>query len=233
MIDVLEHEKLVYRVANRYRSMGERIGSVDDLVQIGWLGLLKAARDFRPDYGFAFSSYAYQKIDGEIRRYLRQASAGLHFSKTVYAMYTRIQVEGWHSVSNAYIAEQTGQSEAMIDAARNLYATPYTLSTVLPDSEYSIEDQLGRTQDFTWVEVVDAFSRTLSPPLQQTLQLHLNGNNQNEIAQMLGVSQVTISRRLKKIRAALQSFLGIEAQNTRPQRMGSRWETKKKVGLLG
>lgn len=66
---VLQHMGLVYRLANRYAGLAR--DSLDDLVQEGCLGLIRAVERFRPEYGLQFSTYAYPVISGSIKNYLR------------------------------------------------------------------------------------------------------------------------------------------------------------------
>ena len=66
---VLQHMGLVYRLANRYAGLAR--DSLDDLVQEGCLGLIRAVERFRPEFGLQFSTYAYPVISGSIKNYLR------------------------------------------------------------------------------------------------------------------------------------------------------------------
>ena len=66
---VLQHLGLVYRLANQHAPLAS--DSVQDLIQEGCLGLIRAVERFRPDYGVQFSTYAYPVISGAIKNYLR------------------------------------------------------------------------------------------------------------------------------------------------------------------
>ena len=58
---VISHMGLVYKIANKFRKLGE----IEDLIQIGCIGLIKAARTFDYTKGFQFSTYAYKVIQSE------------------------------------------------------------------------------------------------------------------------------------------------------------------------
>ena len=67
--DLVEaHRGLAARIANDYRGRGVEL---DDLVQIAMLGILKAVERFDPDRGIPFSSFASRTVNGEIKRYFR------------------------------------------------------------------------------------------------------------------------------------------------------------------
>ena len=67
MDDILEYDKMVYSIASKYRNNFE----LDDLVQVGRMGLAKAYRNFNNDFDNKFSTYAYKCILGEILNYIR------------------------------------------------------------------------------------------------------------------------------------------------------------------
>ncbi len=66
---VMQNLGLVYRLANQYAALA--VDSLEDLVQEGCLGLIRAVERFRPEYGVRFSTYAYPVISGSIRNHLR------------------------------------------------------------------------------------------------------------------------------------------------------------------
>src|SRR5689334_17453767 len=72
------HLPLVQSVARRYASSGE---SLDDLVQIGAIGLVKAGKRFDPARGVTFAAFAAPVIEGEIRRHLRDRSAPMRIPR--------------------------------------------------------------------------------------------------------------------------------------------------------
>jgi len=73
---VLENQNLVHYVCHKY--FGKYHGSLDyeDIASIGTIGLIKASKRFKPDYGNKFSTYAVPAIYGEIKRYERDVNEG-------------------------------------------------------------------------------------------------------------------------------------------------------------
>src|SRR5438309_5008833 len=75
---VESHLPLVHSLARRYAGQGE---SLDDLVQVGAVGLVKAGNRFDKSRGVAFATFAGPVIEGEIRRYLRDRSAPMRIPR--------------------------------------------------------------------------------------------------------------------------------------------------------
>ena len=66
---VTDNTRMAYSVAKRYESCGIEF---DDLVSLGYLGLVKAAQKFNPSYGFVFSTFAYKAMNNEILQQIRR-----------------------------------------------------------------------------------------------------------------------------------------------------------------
>jgi len=191
----------------------------DDLVQIGTLGLIKAARSFDPERGFAFSTYAVPIIMGEIKRNLRDdglikvGRAQKKLGLDLLGAKTRIMNEEGRDPTVSELAESLGVSiedAAMaldaISPVTSLYEPSdedgnMTLESRLPDTDNDIE----RTRDRVALEqsVVK-----LSELRQNIVKLRFYKNlTQQECAEILGLSQVKISREEKKILEFLRKEL--------------------------
>jgi RNA polymerase sigma-B factor len=77
------HLPLVRAVARRYAGLGEEL---DDLVQVGAVGLVKAAERFDPSRGVAFATFAAPAIEGEVRRHLRKRTRSLRIPQELHQM---------------------------------------------------------------------------------------------------------------------------------------------------
>ena len=73
---VMSHMNLVRFLANKFKNRGEPL---DDLIQVGYLGLLKAIDRFDPDRGLEFTTYATPTILGEIKRHFRDKGWSVRF----------------------------------------------------------------------------------------------------------------------------------------------------------
>ena len=65
---VVDNEKLVYSIINKFRGYFD----MDDLYQVGMIGLINASKNFNKNEGVKFSTYAYTYVFGEVNKYIRE-----------------------------------------------------------------------------------------------------------------------------------------------------------------
>ncbi len=206
---------LVTGLAYRFRGRGT---DIEDLVQIGSIGMLKAIRSFDLSRGTAFSTYAVPLIVGEIRKYLRddgpvkvsrtqkRAGAMLLHEREVY-----IREHGREPRIDE-LAEACGISSAEAAAALESTAPVHSLSEIIAGDDMALEsvipspdDSLGRTVEY--IALSEAI-KTLDPLWRQIIVLrYFKEYSQQQTADALGLSQVKISREEKKIFAKLRGDL--------------------------
>jgi len=209
-------------LARRYRSRGE---DLDDLIQVARLGLVQAASRFSPESG-EFLSFAVPTITGEIKRHFRdhcwtvrppRRIQELHSEVT--AAWSQLAQERAHTPTTAEIADWLGMDreevlEAMANSTFNsasLDATDGTsnaakdrLGTADPGFD-GVEDSLERAQLMQEVQTACA---ELSAEDRRILQMRFGENcTQSVIAAELGISQMSVSRRLTKITKILRQEL--------------------------
>jgi DNA-directed RNA polymerase specialized sigma subunit len=201
------------------------LAEVEDLVQVGWIGLLKAARDFRPELGFAFSTYATAKISGEILRFVRDLSIGPKPPRSLLHLHAQIRARSLNDKDVAQIAKELSVPETAVRETQTMFSVPMGWSD--REGDWSLEEMVGSADDYGDFEVIWDFSRTLPAKLQRVFSLWLNGKNQYEIAEIVGSSQKQISVYYQKIRASLAEFLELDASQYRRKRSGSKWEKRK------
>ena len=209
-------------LARRYRSRGE---DLDDLIQVARLGLVQAATRFSPENG-EFLSFAVPTITGEIKRHFRdhcwtvrppRRIQELHSEVT--AAWSQLAQERAHTPTPAEIADWLGMDreevlEAMANSSFNsasLDATDGTSSAAkdrlgTPDLGFDgVDDALERAQLMTEVRSACA---NLSEEDRRILQMRFGQNcTQSVIAAELGISQMSVSRRLTKITKILRQEL--------------------------
>ena len=207
-----ENTPLVWSVARRFFGRG---CEAEDLFQLGCIGLLKALRDFDLSLGVELSTYAVPRIAGEIRRFLRD-DGPVKVSRTLReraALLRQVQ---------AKLEAQTGQSPRLSDLCRETGLTPEeamealnapreadSLDAALPGQERTLGEVLpDRTGDATeGLALREALCR-LEPQLRQVLLLrYLRDLTQQKTGQVMGLSQVQVSRLEKKARTALKAAL--------------------------
>ena len=205
--------RLVLSVVQRFAQRGENL---DDLFQVGCIGLIKAIDNFDPAQPVRFSTYGVPMIIGEIRRFLRDNNA-LRVSRslrdTAYrAMQSREELEKQlgREPTVDEIAQKTGLSRREVSAALESVVEPISLEEPVytdgGDAMYVIDQVRDPDSEESWISELQ-FRDTvaaLSPREKRIMELrYLRGKTQMEVAQEIGISQAQVSR-LEK--GALQQF---------------------------
>ena len=210
--------RLVLSVIKRFSGSHENL---DDLFQIGCIGLIKSIDNFNPDLQVKFSTYAVPMIIGEIRRFLRdnnsiRVSRSLKDTayKAIYAKDTLTR-KNLKEPTVEEIAAEVGISKEDIvyalDAMQNpmsLYEPVYTDGG---DTLY-VMDQISdkKNKEEMWVEhlsLSEAMKR-LNDRERHIISLRFfEGKTQTEVANMIGISQAQVSRLEKNALKAMRGYL--------------------------
>jgi len=198
---------LVHSVAKRFIGRG---AEYEDLVQIGSLGLVKAARNFDESTGYKFSTYAVPMIMGEIKRYLRDDGA-VKISRSIkenagklgYAK-ERLKKNLGRSPTISELAKETGISKEDVVSALEAMQPVGSIYETAPDGESYVLDRLAVSEDEEEETVNRIFLKELIDSLDSCSQKvillrYFKEKTQQQIAEELGVSQVQVSRIEKKI----------------------------------
>ncbi len=194
---------LVHACCKRFTGRGIEY---DDLFQSGCMGLVKAARDFDESRGFAFSTYAVPVILGEIKRVFRdtgsiKVSRSLkELSLKVTAISERYEKENGEALTATKAAEILGVSQEEIcealNAARPVMSLTYDEEG--ESKEYDLSED-GDTDIFNKIYVSEILSHLNAVDRQIIILRHFVGLTQSEVAEKLGMTQVQISRKERKI----------------------------------
>ena len=205
--------RLVLSVVQRFAQRGENL---DDLFQVGCIGLIKAIDNFDPAQPVRFSTYGVPMIIGEIRRFLRDNNA-LRVSRTLRdtayrAMQARETLEKQlgREPTMDEIAAAAGLARREVTAALESVVEPLSLDEPVytdgGDAMYVIDQERDPDSEESWISGLQ-FRDTvaaLSPREKRIMELrYLRGKTQMEVAQEIGISQAQVSR-LEK--GALQQF---------------------------
>jgi RNA polymerase sigma-B factor len=202
---------LVRSLACRYAHGPE---PMDDLVQVGSIGLLKAIDRFDPDRGTAFSSFAVPTILGEIRRHFRDRTWNVRVPRSlqelavrIRATETELEVGLGRSPTAAELAAKLGTDVEQLLSAREVAAGQYAVSldqTIGADDAdgQSVSDRL-RTTEAGFDAVDDAFAHSelmehLDARTREILSLRFEQElTQAEIGERVGLSQMHVSRLIR------------------------------------
>jgi RNA polymerase sigma-B factor len=206
---IQRYRGLVRACVNRYRRSPE---PTEDLMQVGYLGLVKAINNFDPSFGRNLAAYAQPCISGELKRYFRDKRWQVHVERPVQERLLEVrratrevaQQEG-HQPSHADLAESVGCSEAEVREAlqADLMMQPASLDAPLaeaPDAP-TLGDALGQDdpamEHMLAMESVQAHWAELPRREQRILMMRFYGDmTQAEIGRSLGISQMHVSRLL-------------------------------------
>ena len=210
--------RLVLSVIKRFSQSNE---NVDDLFQIGCIGLIKAIDNFDSSLDVRFSTYAVPMIIGEIRRFLRDNNAirvSRSLKDTAYkAIYARENLTRMHAKEPTIteIAAEIGIPKEDIayalDAIQNpmsLYEPVYTEGG---DTLY-VMDQISdkKSREENWVENIslsEAMKRLNGRENEIITLRFFEGKTQMEVAEYIGISQAQVSRLEKNALAVMKKYL--------------------------
>lgn len=216
--DVRARDELVQRYMPLARKLARRYGGrepFDDLLQVASLALLKAIDRFDPDRGTAFSSLAVPTILGELKRYFRDVGWFAHVPRGVQELALTVQ-EGQRRLTTASGRSPTVQELAeylelpVDDVLEGLYAAEAhhasSIDAPLDDESApgsTLADTFGAEDErFEHVEAVLTVAdgmRGLSKLDRQVLALYfLEELSQAQIGELIGVSQMQVSRILRR-----------------------------------
>ena len=196
--------RLVLSIIQRFSGRSE---SLDDLFQVGCIGLIKAVDNFNTSLDVKFSTYAVPMIIGEVKRYLRDNTA-FRVSRSLRDLAYRalgardtFEREKGEEPGVAEIAALLGEDKKDVERAMEALAAPVSLyDSVYGDGEDSVYviDQIesGETEE-DWVESIalrDALAKLSERERGIILSRFWRGKTQMEIAEEIGISQAQVSR---------------------------------------
>ncbi len=215
---ITAHVGLVEQLAKRFANRSEPL---DDLVQAGSIGLIKAVEGFDPDLGFEFAAYATKTIVGELKRHFRDKGWSVRAPRRVQELYLSLgqTVEELsqrlgRSPTVKELAAETGVGEdAVLEALEAGHAYRSTsLDSPGPEGE-TLGNRLG-TNDLEFDNAEDRavlLPHLAALPARERLILKLrfvDDLTQSEIAARVGLSQMHVSRLLARSLAMLHEAYG-------------------------
>lgn len=215
---VMANMRLVLSIVQRFSAKKE---SVDDIFQVGCIGLIKAMENFNTDLNLRFSTYAVPMIIGEIRRFLRDSSpvrVSRSLRDTAYrAITTRQELE---SATNCEATMEEVAIALNIPLSDLVYAMDAISDPVsLYDPVYHdgnetvmIMDQVSdlKNYDEKWitnVSISEAINKLSEREREILLLRFYEGKTQVEVSEEIGISQAQVSRLEKNAKSALKKSL--------------------------
>ena len=202
---IKENSNLVYSICSKYRNYAD----IEDLYQEGIIGLIKAHKNFNPEYNVKFSTYAFTFIVGEVNKYIRENKT-LKISRDLVKLGKKIreyidkhiEVRGYEpstlDIANmleipepkVIIALESLSSVKSLDMEINNDGRALTLMDMTASTEKISNEQL--------LDLKEAFNYLSDDEKYLLVNRYYKDFTQSEIAKELGVNQVYVSRLEKK-----------------------------------
>lgn len=197
--------RLVLSIVQRFSTRGE---NMDDLFQVGCIGLIKATENFNTELGVRFSTYAVPMILGELRRYMRDNNA-IRVSRSIrdtayraFAVRTALTEKNNAEPSVDEIAKEMGISCEEVTYALDAVQDPISLSQpvyqdggdVLYVLDGIADDKNSDDIWFTSLALKDAVDKLDEKEKRIVMLRYFQGKTQMEVASEIGISQAQVSR---------------------------------------
>ena len=208
-----ENSGLIWAVVRRYSGCGVE---TEDLYQLGCIGFIKAVKGFDLTYGTQFSTYAVPKIAGEIRRFIRDDGAvkvGRTMREKGYTLWTareRLTTQLGREPTVSELAGELGMTPEEIAAVELANVAPESLQQETGEG-MTLESSIGTEapEDALVEKIALREAIAALPEREKTVILlrffkHLT---QQQVARVLGVSQVQVSRLERRSLATLRQLL--------------------------
>ncbi|MCL6548474.1 MAG: RNA polymerase sporulation sigma factor SigF [Alicyclobacillus sp.] len=205
---VLANQRLVWAVVQRFLGRGYE---ADDLFQIGCIGLMKAIDKFDLSYDVKFSTYAVPMIIGEIQRFLRDDST-VKVSRSLKEQarqIRRVREELAKRLGRqphiSEIAEEMGIEASEVVFAQEALRSPASIHETVFENDGDpiyLMDQLADDDQSAWFDKIALHEVLSRLPERERLIVYLRffkDKTQSDVAKVLGISQVQVSRLEKRI----------------------------------
>lgn len=225
---VMSHLNLVRFIANKFKNRGEPI---DDLIQVGYLGLLKAIDRFDPSRGLEFTTFATPTIMGEIKRHFRDKGWSVRVPRRLQELSAKVNQATDTLTSQLQrsptIAEIADYLDATVDEVLEAMESSSAYSSVSleapsgaddDDSPSVIDRYATEDSDLAFTDdriIIEEALASFSPRERDVIEMRfLKGMTQIEIAEKLGISQVQVSRLLRRTLKKIQDKIDPEGVMT-------------------
>jgi RNA polymerase sigma-B factor len=203
------YHDFVYFLARKFQNRGEPL---DDIVQVGYLGLIKAIERFDPDLGYEFTTFATLTVAGEIKRHFRDKGTAIRFPRRLQELHQSVvrvneqmKNELGREPTVAELAERLGVTPDDVTEAMEIGPAYVPLSLDQPvatgDGQESraVSERIGDLDpELDRVEMRDVLNRAmvhLTPRERAIMAMRFYEQmSQSEIARRLGISQMHVSR---------------------------------------
>jgi len=209
---IIENEGLIYKIINKYRNYFE----LEDLYQVAVMGLIKASKTYNSEYGAKFTSYAYPFILGEVIKYINEYR-NIKISKENAKLYSKI-LKAIEILSQKLMKIPSNYELSLFLEIDEKIIENVLMSNMTVESLDRIISQDGKDLElynkFGYCDATIENYPLLSeleklPPVERAIieARYYENMSQSEVGKNLGMYQVEVSRREKKILSKLKDSI--------------------------
>ncbi|MBR3660632.1 MAG: sigma-70 family RNA polymerase sigma factor [Bacilli bacterium] len=203
---VVENEKLIYSIANKF------YGDIEDLFQVGVIGLMKARDNYNPNFSTKFSSYAYQYIFGEIYQYVLQ-------NKNIRLNNDQAKLNNAINKAFDFLSQQYGRMPSDMEIAdflkipiQKINENRNIMNTIsLDDDKYNVDlynsISVSEENKDDLILLREALNKLNYNEKELILKRYFYNMTQSEIAKEIGINQVKVSREEGKVLTKLRNYV--------------------------
>lgn len=197
---------MIYMIINKYFKGYDK----EDLYQVGVIGVIKAYNNYKKDHNTKFSTYAYTYIYGELYTYINNLK-GLKVARENYSLYRKINdarnILSQKLMKEPSIYELSSFLELDYKLIENIISSMQSVDSlertiISDDKDLSLLDVVGDKKDYYNIDylMLNDEVNNLPEPWKEVIKLrYFEDKTQSEVAKMLGMNQVEISRGETKI----------------------------------
>ena len=211
---IKENEKLVYSIAGYFKNYNSK----EDLYQVGYLGLIKAYRNYNPNMDCKFSTYAYNYILGEMKKLVRD-DKGIKVSREISKLNYKIE-KAYILLSQKLMKEPSTKELADYLEMPEYFVSEALLSTQKLKSidepisndgiSLSLSDVIGKTDNIEELILLKQAMNNLNEKEKTIIEKrYLNDYTQEETSKVVGMSQVQVSRYEKKVLQKMKKKISV------------------------
>ena len=211
---ILENEGMIYKIINKYKNYFE----LEDLYQVAVIGLIKAYKNYKNNYNTKFTSYAYPYILGEVIKYINEYRS-IKVNKNIKILYSQI-LKAKEVLSQKLMKEPSSYElslfleldESLINEVITANMMVDSLDKIISEDDKNLElyDKFGYCDNEVENYELTFELEKLSPIEKQIIKSrYFEDMSQKEVGDTLGMYQVEVSRREKKILQKLKNNIGI------------------------
>lgn len=203
---VVDNQNLIYSIATKFK------GDLEDLFQVGCIGLINAYKNYNSDYNTKFTTYAYPYIFGEIYQYILK-------NRNIKVSHDTIKLNSAINKAHDFLTQKFNREPTDLELSsfleipiEKLIETRNIIDTMSLDddrSEINLYDFIG-SEDTLKDDLIllrDALNKLNDVERELIIKRYFYNMTQSEIAKQVGVNQVKISREEGKVLTKLRSYM--------------------------